>query len=558
MRYGYKVGQEGCGFARGARAAQPTRLAWATRVTQVTLATLAALAGGLLAGCAGWSGAPQATPNAAAVADQWLAPLPHEGQVHALSQWWQQLDDPVLLALVEAAQAASPTLASAASKIETARAALVASGAALTPQINATASASRGVGQPSVPVATSQSLGLQAAWELDWMGANRQLQQANQANVQGQQALWHDARVSVAAEVANTYYSLAACQSVLTLRQAEVQSRQTSERLTQQSAQAGFSAQSDAALARASTADAHSRLARQTADCDVYTKALVALSAWPEAVLRDKLATVQPRDALAPALRVSTVPAQTLAQRPDVFAAERNVLLARAQWDHSQAQRYPRLTLAGSLGRLRYSSEGQTSDLNTWSFGPLALTLPLLDGGQAQANVLAAQARYQEAWSLYQAKVRQAVREVEEALVNLHSAQTQRAQAEKSVDNYNQWLAATQARYDHGMASLLELEQARLAQLNAQTNQWQLQGERNRAWVALYRALGGGWQAPQDGVGMPSPTASETPSLTDSSTASSAAASSASSSPPANASANASANPFANPSSTPAAAPTTL
>jgi NodT family efflux transporter outer membrane factor (OMF) lipoprotein len=526
---------------------------------------MAALAGGLFAGCAGWSGAPQTTPSAAAVADQWLAPLPHEGQVHALSQWWQQLDDPVLLALVQAAQAASPTLASAASRIEAARAALVASGAALTPQVNATASASRGVAQPNVPVATSQSLGLQAAWELDWLGANSQLQQANQANVQGQQALWHDARVSVAAEVANTYYSLAACQSVRALRQAEVQSRQTSERLTQQSAQAGFSAQSDAALARASTADAHSRLARQTADCDVYTKALVALSAWPEAVLRDQLATVQPRDALAPALRVTTVPAQTLAQRPDVFAAERNVLLARAQWDHSQALRYPRLTLAGSLGRLRYSSEGQTSDLNTWSFGPLALTLPLLDGGQAQANVLAAQARYQEAWSLYQAKVRQAVREVEEALVNLHSAQTQRAQAEKSVDNYNQWLAATQARYDHGMASLLELEQARLAQLNAQTNQWQLQGERNRAWVALYRALGGGWQAPQDDAAMPSlseasspsstaspspaSTASETPSETPSSTAASIPASS----PPSNSPATSSANPSPHPST---AAPT--
>ena len=109
----------------------------------------------------------------------------------------------------------------------------------------------------------------------------------------------------------------------------------------------------------------------------------------------------------------------------------------------------------------------------------------------------AAQARYTEAVAVYRAKVRQAVREVEEALVNLRSADDRNADTQVAAQGYQAAFAATQARYRAGLASLPELEDARRTALAADTNAIALQRERLLAWISLYRAVGGGWTGPQ-------------------------------------------------------------
>jgi outer membrane protein TolC len=127
------------------------------------------------------------------------------------------------------------------------------------------------------------------------------------------------------------------------------------------------------------------------------------------------------------------------------------------------------------------------------------LSLPIFDGGQGAANVTSAEANYTQAVAVYRGKVRQAVREVEEALVNLQSAEARKLDAEVSATGYAESLQATQARYSQGLASLVELEDARRSSLAAQSAQLSLALERNRAWVALYRALGGGFDATAPG-----------------------------------------------------------
>lgn len=425
---------------------------------------------------------------------QWQAPLPHQGEVGSLAQWWQKQGDPLLVELIEAAQTVSPTVAQALARVESARAQRTTANAALLPKLDASVSATRGVSQPDVPVATTQTVGLQASWELDLVGANRAVSNAADAQFQGTQAQWHDARVSVAAEVANTYYSLATCQQLLDVTRKDSASRQETARLTELSAKAGFAAPSVAALARASAADGASRVTQQQAACDLDTKALVALTALQERDLREKLAVALVKPAQSAPVFVATVPAQTLTQRPDVFAAERDVMVASAQVGSAKAQRYPRLTLGGSVGAMRVSSMGRETNLDTWSFGPLAVTLPLFDGGQRKANVVAAEAAYTQSVSVYRSKVRQAVREVEEALVNLQSTEARRQDAAVSTAGYAESLAAVQSRYGQGLASLVELEDARRNALAAQSAQLSLALERNRAWVSLYRALGGGFE----------------------------------------------------------------
>jgi outer membrane protein, multidrug efflux system len=467
-----------------------------------------------LAGCA-TSTAPRAV--SAPVPAQWLAPLPqqvslvqkpHNGSLSDLTQWWQQQGDPLLVDLITAAQAVSPTVASARSRIEQSRAARVAAGAALGPTLDASVSASRGNSQPSgapgaAPIATSTQAGLQAAWEIDLFGRNRAGQDAATERLAGAQAQWHDARVSVAAEVANQYYSLRSCRQLAQVTQADAASRQETARLSGLSTQAGFTAPASDALARASAFEGSGRATQQHAQCDLDVKALVALTGLPEPEIRSNMALAQQQRAQEAMISIANVPADALAQRPDVFSAEREVAAASADIGSAQAQRYPRLSLSGAIGRSGIRSGGESTSLNTWSIGPLALTLPLFDGGRRAANVDAAQARYDEAAALYRARVRQAVREVEEALVTLQSTAERETDAQGAVAGYQASFTGTEARYRSGLAGLVELEDARRSLLGAQITQASLQRERMAAWVGLYRAMGGGWTPAIDSANTP-------------------------------------------------------
>ena len=464
------------------------------------LATMYAAAGlGLLvSGCAapvpavGNTGADHTVPPA------WNAPLPHGGSSAQLSKWWQGLGDPLLVDLIEAAERVSPTLASATSRLSQSRAAMATVASANRPSLNASLSAQRGVSSASPTVGTALSSSLDASWEIDLCGANAAAADAAQARLQGTGAQWHEARVSVAAETATQYYAWRNCHQVLAVLQSDTRSRGESARLSALSVQAGFTAPAVSALAQASAAEGQARSIQQASQCDSTLKALVALTAVPEPTLRQRLqdseADSGALDTYAAAMpMVASLPAEVLSQRPDLYTAQSEVAAASADLGSAQAQRYPRLILGGQIGTLNYSTLGTTTDLSTWSIGPVALSLPILDGGRRVANVQAAEARYTEAEALYRARVRQAVREVEDALLTLSSTGAQREYAAQAADGYTQSFNATQARVQAGAANLPELEDARRIALAAQTTLLQLDLQRTQAWIALYRALGGGW-----------------------------------------------------------------
>jgi len=426
---------------------------------------------------------------------EWNAPLPHGGLLTDLRDWWTAQDDPILLALIDGAQALSPTVAVALSRVEMARANEATARAALLPGVTAGLSAGRSVSLPATPAATSTALTLQTSWEIDVFGAARVARVAAAGQTQGSQAQWHDARVSVAAEVASTYYALAHCWKTHALAEQDLASRQRSRDISARSLQAGMLAPAAYAQVQAEVAQSQLRLVQHSSQCDLYTKALVALTGEDEALVRSVMrALVLPDDLTG--FSVTRIPAQALVQRPDVFAAEHDVALASAQIGRAKARRWPGLSLGGSIGALRYGSAGVDTDITTWSFGPLALTLPVFDAGQRAALVDAATADYVTAVTTYRAKVRQAVREVEEALVVLDSTVQRETDTRAVLDARLQNLGAAQNRERNGLASTLEVEEARRAGLAAQADVLALQLERKRAWVALYRAAGGGWERP--------------------------------------------------------------
>ena len=445
-----------------------------------------------LTGCA----SPSRPPLAATTPIQWYAPLPHQGALSELTQWWQQFNDPLLVQLIESAQAASPTVASARARIGQARATRTAARASSLPMLDAQASVTRGNSQPPAPLATTLQAGVQAGWEIDLFGGNADALRAAQSRLEAAQAGWHDARVSVAAETASSYVNLRSCERQRAVTVNDSQSRAETARLADLTARAGFTAPATAALARASAAQASARSTQQAAQCDIELKVLVELSAMPEPQLRQQLVVPWQEPAQPPLLPELSVPAQLLAQRPDIYQAERDVAAAGADLGSTQAQRYPRLTLNGSIAAGLVRIGGESIDAQTWSIGPLSVSLPLFDGGRRAANVEAARARYDEAVARYTARVRQAVREVEQALVNLDSARSRMEDARIASEGYRASFVATQARFRSGLGSLVELEDARRNLLAAETALVTLQRERVFAWIALYRAVGGGWARP--------------------------------------------------------------
>lgn len=461
-----------------------------------TTAACLLVAGGLV-GCAS-SLAPGAAPTGKAP-PAWQAPLPHGGAATDLARWWGSFSDPVLPQLIESAQGASPNLATAAARIERARANRVAAGVAALPLVEAAGSVQTGRAQPRLATATTASLGLQAAWEIDVFGGLAAGRDAAQARLEAAQAGWHDARVSLAAEVATSYVALRGCEAQLAQARLDAASRDETARLTELSTRAGFTAPADAALARAGAAQSRSGALARQAQCEASLKGLVELTALDEPALRERLAA---RTAVLPqpaAIAVQALPAALLAQRHDLAEAARQVVAAAGEQRSAEARERPQVRLSGSLAGASLRSGGVTSSGSTWALGPLVVSLPVFDGGLSAANTAAARAEYDAAVAVYQAQVRRAVREVEAALVALDSTARRQQDAEAAARDFEASLVATQARQRSGLASLFDLEAARRNAVQAQSTVVELQAERATAWITLYRALGGGWSAETPG-----------------------------------------------------------
>lgn len=427
-------------------------------------------------------------------------PLPHAGSTERLAHWWSALGDPALVALQEAAQRESAGVAQAAARIARARADAVAADAAGVPTLEAIANASRAAfsfGGPAT-LRTQFQAGLQSGWEIDLFGGQARQREAAVAQLQSSVATWHDARVALAAEVAHTWLNYRACEAQRALAQADAESRARSLQLIEIAGRAGFQAPATVALARAVAAEGASTLTQRIAQCDAMVKAMVALTGLEEPDLRQRLHGDPAHTARIPDPQphaLEAIPAQVLLQRPDLIAAERDVAAASAAIGVQEADRYPRLTLTGSVTPTRMSLGGAPSmSVLTWSVGP-ALSLPLLDGGRRAANVEAARGQYAAAVSAYQARARAAVREVEDALVRLDAAARRLPDAQTAAQGYTASFEAAQARQRAGLGSLVEAEDARRVALAAQAGVVALRHERAAAWIALYRAAGGGWDA---------------------------------------------------------------
>jgi NodT family efflux transporter outer membrane factor (OMF) lipoprotein len=431
---------------------------------------------------------------------RWQAaqPTAHQGDPAILSRWWDNFHDSALSRFLAAAQQQSASVANANARIQQARANLAGAEASLLPSLDSSLSSKRSSSSFGGPtfVWTQYQIGLQSSWELDLFGGLARREEAALSQVQSRNASWHDARVAVAAEVANAYLAYRYCEIQLQQLKAEAVSRQESARLAKIAEQNGFRALADTALANASASQGNSSLLAQLGQCERSIKGLVAMTGLAETDARKILADGQAAKLPKPAFfKLDSLPARVLRQRPDIAAAERDLAEASANIGVEQAKRFPKLSLSGNITPTLQNINGAALMLaQTWAIGP-TLSLPLFDAGKRAADVEVAKAQYLAAESSFKSKVRTAVKEVEEALVRLASSEQRLPLTRNSASDFQTHFIAAQQLYQAGLGNLIDLEASRRNTLSAETAVHELEQERVSAWIALYRAAGGGWEA---------------------------------------------------------------
>lgn len=444
--------------------------------------------------------------SATEVPARWTSPADRADPAQAMSSaWWTELSDAALDQLVDTAFQHSPTLEAAIARLNESRAYHTQAQAAGGPGVDAGAGAQRTDASKSAGPSNSGWFSLDSSWELDLFGAVTRGKEGAAAREEARLATLADARVSLAADVADAYLSYRACQSDLALSEQDVASREATRKLTEDSVAVGFTAPYQAIRSTASVAEARTRLASTRAQCQQLENLITRLTGMARPELA-RLLAISPTglDRLPEPRRFDVaIPAQAVMQRPDVRVAERTLAAASADIGLAEADRYPRISLSGALGySVAGNSGGGGLSLGTWSFGP-SLSLPIFDGGRRDAAVKAAQARYDEALAEYRARARAAIQDVENALTRYAAAHERAENARVAASQYQQYFRTVEHRYREGASNLLELEDARRAMLDARQTLLGVQKERLQAWITLNRATGGGAQYEPDTARVP-------------------------------------------------------
>lgn len=436
-------------------------------------------------------------PDAAQLAPKeqnWQAASPSAVRLAEQKEWWQAWQDPVLDTLLNAAQQANPTLEFAQARIREARAKAYSAQSYLWPTIGATATGTRSQNDlmsPSYPTNNS-SVGLDASWEIDLWGGIRAAEQGLVANMKAREVEWHDAQVSVAAEVANAYVALRAYQAMADIVAADLESRNRSLKLTQDKAGVGLASPVDVALADASSADSVAQLVEMQEGIAISIKVLVAVTGLSEQEVRAQINQGERRLPQPLGFVVTSLPAEVITQRHDIRVEAEKVKVAAADVGIAKVARLPSLSLFGAISVGRQESSSTELSGNSWSFGP-TVKLPIFNAGRLKSEEEAAQARFEQAVAMYQQQVRFAVREVEQNMVKLDGSNQRVFATLRSVAGYQKQQDAMNAMWKAGSASLFDLEISRRFLLGAQTKQIALQREQLALWISLYKAVGGEW-----------------------------------------------------------------
>jgi len=452
------------------------------------------------------------------IGPDFVAPKPAEGAAfrHAEAapadnarlpaNWWTVFNDATLSELEARALRDSPGAKAAAQRLLQAQAQLgvVRAGQAPNVSVNAGISNSRTSAETAQGLAlggrsiegNNYTVGASLSYELDIWGRVRRIVEAADAGALAAQDDRDAVLLMLTGQVAQGYWQLRGLDAEQAILVDALAARREAQELIEARFNAGLSNELDVSRARIERANAEADLHEVQRQRNAVEHALAVLvGVSPSTPLVANAAkTALP---LPPAIPVG-LPASLLSQRPDLAASVANLKAANAQVGVAEGMFYPSLTLTSNFG---YASESLRDlaggSARQFSVGPLALSLPVFDGGRNRANLALYQARYEEAVANHENRLLTALREVEDALSDVQQRQKQgdvQAQAQEAAARA---LLVAQARYERGVSTYLDVIDAQRSTLAADRAAAQIRTQRLLASVAVARALGGGWeQAP--------------------------------------------------------------
>jgi NodT family efflux transporter outer membrane factor (OMF) lipoprotein len=483
---------------------------------------------------AGWND-PSAEPPGQAT------PVGQAGQVTPQTdpdpKWWNGFDDPVLTALMEKAIAGNLDLQQAVLRVIEARQGEVSARAAGLPSLKGTGSYARtqlgaqgileskgiynqlnaladktsslnqsfpglgnqlgsalggvlgGVTQPT----DLYQYGLDASWELDLFGKVRRSVEQAEARTEAQIEATNDALVMLEGEVAQTYVQLRGAQALTASQQENIRAAQDALDLTSRRQRQGLTTQLDVEQARTQLEDYQRQLPDYEKQQRQAMNSLAVLTGQPPGAL-DAIVGTPAALPKIPAVVGVGVPSTLARRRPDIREAEAQLHAATASVGVAVASFYPDISLTGSLGLRATDASYLTSwSSHFYSIGP-SVSLPIFQGGSLTASLRLARAQAAEAALAYRGAVLNALREVENALVAYRTDRAARDRLAETVESADTTLYLARNRYENGLSDFIQVLDSERTLVSARQQLVQADVDLTDDVVALYKALGGGWQ----------------------------------------------------------------
>jgi outer membrane protein, multidrug efflux system len=436
-------------------------------------------------------------------------------QPRDIARWWKTFNDPELDGLIERAVQSNLDLRLAAARVREARALRGIAASDLGPTINVSGAYTRNRQSENVLPAQVGSLnggsatgaapsgtleqdlfqaGFDASWEIDLFGGVRRSIEAADADVAASVEDLRDVLVTLLSEVARNYVEVRGFQRRIDIAEDNIRSQQETLELTQARFDAGLTSQLDVVQAASQLATTQSQVPTLEASLKQSIHRLSILLGLAPGALLSELFQASPIPPVPPEVPVG-LPADLLRRRPDVRRAERQVAAATARIGIAVADLFPKLSLTGALGlQSNLLADLPLGSSRFWSVGP-TLSWPIFDAGRIRANIQVQNTREEQRLTQYEQVVLTSLEDVENALVAYSREQTRRSRLAEAVEANQRAVELANELYIRGLGDFLNVLESQRSLFASQSDFVQSEATMSSNLVALYKALGGGWQS---------------------------------------------------------------
>ena len=472
--------------------------------TQLSLGLLGAIIGLILfSGCAV---GPEYQPPSVDIPAHWSEqPSSATGERTSASEqdlvsWWVVFHDPLLTSLEERALATNLDLKLAEARIQQARAARLGASSTLGPTLEGTTqyrhsqspiNASQN-GNGGGTIGNQFQAGFDASWEIDIFGRGRRTVEAADADLLAAAEASHSAMVSLTAEVARTYLELRALQQSIQTARQNISAQEQMVEIIRQLFEAGFKSSLDLAAAEAQTANMQAQVPPFEQSSQQTMHSLSILLGREPTALMAELTLATPLPAHLPSVTAG-IPADLLRRRPDIRRAEAQIHASTARIGIAEADLFPKLTLSGALNLQGGALDSWFNWTNRlWSLGP-SVSWQLFDSGRVKANVLQQKSLQEQSLIIYQQTVLIALQEVEDTLIATAKEQEHNSALAQAREANRKTLELAKTLYNAGQTDFISVLMAE--RVVFVSDDLLIQSTKTLATnlVALYKALGGGW-----------------------------------------------------------------